>query len=332
VEVDRLIGTIRRLAEAGTTIGLVTHRIAEVMDGADRITVLRGGRVVLDAASAGLEPDAVARLMVGERDRSKPVLSSVTTDRERLKVSDLVVRDADRTLLDKVSFAVRWGEILAVAGVSGASQPALAEAVAGLRAIASGRIEMDGIDIADDPSRAVRAGLAYVPENRAEGVVSHLTIAENASLLPAGQAGLHGLGLRRPTAERAAAMRIIADFDVRPPDPRAMSGGLSGGNQQKLLVGRELARKPGVIVAHGPTQGLDLAASAAIRSALAKAAAEGAAILVISADLDELLELGHRMIVLTHGRLAGEFDLSDGIDMTALGQAMTGLDAPETSA
>lgn len=334
VEVDRLIRTIRRLAVAGTTIGLVTHRIAEVMDGADQITVLRGGKVMLDGETAGLDPDAVARLMVGERDRSKPVLSSVTTDWKRLEVGDLVVGDADQTLLDKVSFAIRQGEILAVAGVSGASQPALAEAVAGLRPIVSGRIEVDGIDIAGDPFRAVQAGLAFVPENRAEGVVANLTIAENASLLPLADAGFHHLGLRRPEAERVAGMRVIADFDVRPPDPRVTGAALSGGNQQKLLVGRELARKPGVIVAHGPTQGLDLAAAAAIRAALAAAAAKGAAILVISADLDELLELGHRMIVLTNGRIAAEFDLSNGaaaIDMTALGQAMTGLNALETT-
>jgi general nucleoside transport system ATP-binding protein len=329
MEVDRLTRTLRRLAAAGTTIGLVTHRIAEVMDGADAITVLRGGKVVLDGETAGLDPDAIARLMVGERDRSKPVLASVTTDWTRLVVKDIAIRDADQTLLDNVSFSIRQGEILAVAGVSGASQPALAEAVAGLRPLSSGRIEVDGVDISGDPFRAIKAGLAFVPENRAEGIVGSLTVAENASLLPPVDDGFRTFGLRRPDAERAAGNRVIADFDVRPPDPRATGAALSGGNQQKLLVGRELARQPGVIVAHGPTQGLDLAAASTIRAALAEAAARGAAILVISADLDELLELGHRMIVLTNGRVAAEFDLSEDIDLTALGQAMTGLNALE---
>lgn len=326
VEVDRLIRTIRKLAAGGTAIALVTHRIAEVMEGADQITVLRGGRVVLDGGTAGLDPDSIARLMVGERDRSKPILSRAITEWERLKVSGLTIREHEQTLIDNISFAVRQGEILAVAGVAGASQPALSEAIAGLRTPISGEISVDGVNVTGEPVLATREGLAHIPENRSEGIVSDLTIAENASLFTRTS---NALRLRRPAAERAQGAEIIRAFDVRPPDPDALGGGLSGGNQQKLLVGRELSRKPGVIVAHGPTQGLDLAASASIRAALAGAAAEGAAVLVISADLDELLELGHRMIVLTNGRIAAEFDLSAPVDMTVLGQAMTGLKSLE---
>lgn len=331
IEIERLIATIRRLTAAGTTIGLVTHRIAEVLDGADHITVLRGGRVVLDDRTSGLNPEDIARLMVGERDRAPPQRTVVSTHWQRLTIDGLTLADEGQNLLDNISFSVRQGEVLAIAGVSGAAQPALAECIAGLRSPDLGTVIIDGIDVTGDPFRANGAGLAYVPEDRAQGVVPHLTVAENASLLQLAQKRFSRFFLRDRSAETAYGREIIAAYDVRPPEPDLPAGGLSGGNQQKLLIGRELARGPGVIVAHGPTQGLDLAAAASIRAALVKAAAEGAAVVVISADLDELMDVGHRMIVLADGRISGEFDLSTPVDMTALGQAMTGLNFMETA-
>lgn len=324
LEIDRLIETIRKLAASGKAIGLVTHRISEVMRGADQITVLRAGKVVLAASTAGLAAEEIARLMVGERDRSATPKLTSSSQWERLAITGLSIVEGDSVALDGVSLSVRQGEILAVAGVAGVSQPALAEAIAGLRH-AVGTVLLDGVNITNDPAKAVASGLAFIPENRADGIVPDLSIGENASLFSLKLASFHRFGLRSKAAERARGVEIITGFDVRPPHPSARAGGLSGGNQQKLLVGRELAQNPAVIVAHGPTQGLDLAAAATIRAALVKAAAEGAAVLVISADLDELLELGHRMIVLTHGRLVAEFDLSQPIDMTAIGQAMAGL-------
>ncbi|PSJ53620.1 ATP-binding cassette domain-containing protein [Kumtagia ephedrae] len=330
VEIDRLVRTIRRLAAAGTSVALVTHRIAEVMEGADSLTVLRGGKVILDGTTAGLDTNEVARLMVGDRDRGRATRAAATSEWRRLKVSGLMLRDEDQLILDGISLEVRQGEILAVAGVAGVSQPALAEALAGLRAVNGGRVEIDAIDVTGDPDGSTCLGLAFIPENRADGIVADLTIFENASLFEMGGKAFRRFpGMRDRSAEHDHGKRIIADFDVRPPDPDAIAGGLSGGNQQKLLVGRELARAPGVVVAHGPTQGLDLAAAATIRAALAKAAAAGAAVVVISADLDELLELGHRMIVITNGRIVAEFDLARPVDMTLLGQAMTGLNGME---
>lgn len=331
LEIDRLVAAIRKLAASGASIGLVTHRITEVMRGADRITVLRAGKVVLEGEVAGLAGDDIARLMVGDRDRSARAKTMSDSTWARLAVSDLSLADADATVLDAVSFTVRQGEILAVAGVAGASQSALAEALAGLRPI-RGTVAVDGVEVGGDAVRTAKAGLAFIPENRAEGVAADLTIAENASLFSMAGRAFRRFGSRSRAAERARGAEIIQAFDVRPPDPAARAGGLSGGNQQKLLVGRELAEKPGVIVAHGPTQGLDLAASAAIRGALVKAAVEGAAVVVLSADLDELLEIGHRLVVLTHGRLVAEFDLSGPADMAAIGRAMAGLPAQETPA
>ncbi|MDH6267356.1 ABC-type uncharacterized transport system ATPase subunit [Rhizobium sp. SG_E_25_P2] len=331
IEIDRLVAAIRKLAASGTSIGLVTHRITEVMRGADRITVLRAGRVVLDGQVGGLAGEDIARLMVGDRDRSAKEKTTSQSTWARLKVTDLSVKEGETVVLEGLSFSIRQGEILAIAGVAGASQPALAEALAGLRAI-RGSVEVDGVEVSGDAVRTANADLAFIPENRADGVAADLTIAENASLFAMAGKTFRRFGTRRRAAERARGLEIIEAFDVRPPNPEAQAGGLSGGNQQKLLVGRELAEKPGVIVVHGPTQGLDLAASAGIRGALVRSAGEGAAVVVLSADLDELLEIGHRLVVLTHGRLVAEFDLSGPVDMTAIGRAMAGLPAQETPA
>lgn len=332
VEVKQLIATIRRLCAAGTTIGLVTHRISEVMEGADHITVLRAGRVVLDDVTAGLNADAIARLMVGDRDRRPPIRTTVTSDWSRLDVKGLKVEGENQLILADVSFSVRQGEVLAIAGVSGAMQPALAQCLAGLRKPDAGSVMLDGEYITGNPADATAKGLAYIPEDRLEGIAPDLMNSENASLLQLGNPGFSRFAMRNRAAERALGEAIIADFNVQPPNPDLVSAGLSGGNLQKLLVGRELERQPGVIVAHGPTQGLDLAAAASIRSAIVKAAADGAAVVVISADLDELLEMGHRMIVLANGRITAEFDLDKPVDMTALGQAMIDLTSMETAA
>jgi ABC-type uncharacterized transport system ATPase subunit len=332
VEVKQLITTIRRLCAGGTTIGLVTHRISEVMEGADHITVLRAGRVVLDDVTAGLDADAIARLMVGDRDRRPPARTTVSSKWLRLEVANLGVEGENQPILTDLSFSVRQGEVLAIAGVSGAMQPALAECLAGLRRPDKGTVLLDGADVTADPARATAKGLAYIPEERLEGLAPDLTNSENASLLRLDAPGFSRLAMRNRASERALGQAIIADFNVQPANPDLLSVGLSGGNQQKLLVGRELERQPGVIIAHGPTQGLDLAAAASIRSAIVKAAADGAAVVVISADLDELLEMGHRMIVLANGRITAEFDLEKPVDMTALGQAMIDLPTLETAA
>ncbi len=330
LEVKQLIATIRRLASAGTAIGLVTHRVTEVLEGADHITVLRGGRVILDSPTDGLDADAVARMMVGERDRQPPQRTTVTSTWNRLEVKNLTVHGESQPILSNLSFAVRQGEVLSIAGVSSAMQPVLAACIAGLGGPNLGSIMIDGDEVTGEPARVAAKGLAYIPEDRLQGVAPALPNATNASLFHLRDDGFSAFGLRRAAAELRLAQKVIADFDVRPPNPALPTGSLSGGNLQKLLVGRELEREPGVIVAHGPTQGLDLAAAAAIRSAIVKAAADGAAVVVISADLDELMEMGHRMIVLSNGRISAEFDLNQPVDITALGQAMTGTSTTET--
>ena len=335
IEVDRLIEALKRLSAGGGAIGLVTHRVREVLEGAQDVTVLRQGEVVFSGEAASLDAEAVSRLMVGDRDRTRP-LRPTPGDQPRLTVERLSVGARDHRLLDDVSFVVRHGEVLGVAGVAGPAQPALAEALAGLRNDISGRIAIDGADVTGRPAEATRRGLAYVPEDRALGLLPGHAVSVNASLLRMHERAFRRFGLRRPAAEAGLARSVIARFDVRPPRPDLAADRLSGGNQQKLLVGRELQRTPSVIIAHGPTQGLDLAAASAIRVALVEAARGGAAVLVISADLDELLAISSRIIVLAGRGVAAHFDCVEAdADLNGfvhrIGLAMTGASVEEAA-
>ena len=335
-EVDRLVVALRRLSAGGTAIGLVTHRVREVLEGAETVTVLRQGRVVFSGETAGLDGETVARLMVGTRDRAPPAALAAPAANQppRLEVEALSVGLAGHPILDGVSFAVRGGEVVGVAGIAGAAQPALAEAIAGLRSDLRGTIRIDGRDVTGQAVGARRAGLAHIPEDRALSLLPDHAVQVNASLLHLDDAAFRRFGMRRRAAEEELGRRVVDRYDVRPPRADLAAGILSGGNQQKLLVGRELERDPHVIVAHGPTQGLDLAAASAIRADLVEAARQGAAVLVISADLDELLAMSRRIIVLSAGRVAGEFDCADFITdpedfVDRIGRAMTGATSKE---
>ena len=329
VEIEQLIGALGRLTRAGVAIGLVTHRVREVLEGADDVVVLRRGEIVHAGEVAGMEGETIARLMVGDRSRAAappPVASGPAL----LKVERLAVAGA----FEGVSFEVRAGEIVGVAGVAGPAQPALAEALAGLRPEARGLVSLDDKEISRAPETARRLGLGYIPEARGDGAPPELPVSLAASLLRLGERGFTRFGLRRPSAERALFHTIARRFDVRPDRADLAVGALSGGNQQKLLVGRELEWAPRVIIAHGPTQGLDLAAAAAIRREIAEAVSAGAAALVISTDLDELLEMSARILVLSGGRIAAEFDCAEaGADFAhRIGEAMTGASKERSAA
>jgi general nucleoside transport system ATP-binding protein len=327
VEIERLIGAIRRLAGAGTAIGLVTHRITEVLSGADDVAVLRGGVPVSEGPTTGLNADTIARMMVGTS--VPPALKfSPHSDDIRVVVEKLGVTIDGIRYLDDVSLDVRAGEILGIAGVASNSQTLLAEILVGLRRPDQGRVRIAGHNITGDAVAARRLGVAHIPDDRTEGIVPTLTVAENASLLRLNAPAFTRFVMRNKRAEHDHAARIAERNDVRPRQTGQQAMALSGGNQQKLLVGRELDGRPIVVVAHGPTQGLDINAAAAIRRQLVDIAAEGAPVVVISADLDEILSMSHRVIVLTQGRIAGQFDLRAGRpDMVRLGRAMGGTAA-----
>jgi ABC-type uncharacterized transport system ATPase subunit len=323
-QVDALIAAVRGLSADGVAVVLVTHRIREALEAAAAVTVLRGGRLVHQGPIAALDADSVAQLMVGELAPAEERVARMPGD-VRLEVAALAAGEGPGAL-HGVSLSVRGGEIVGIAGVAGSGQRMLADTIAGLVQPPVGRVLVDGADVTGAPDRAVAAGVAYVPQDRAEGVVATRSGTENAVLLRAlREKRLRTrLGLRNRRAERALADDLYERFDVRPRRPPLRAGALSGGNQQKLLVGRELDRAPGVVVAHGPTQGLDLRAAAAIRDDLVAAAQRGAAVLVLSADLDEVLALSDRIVVLSAGRITDELRAGEDVDATRLGHAMAG--------
>lgn len=323
-EIERLIASVRRLAGAGTAIGLVTHRITEVLTGADFVAVLRAGIPVFKGSTEGLDADAIARLMVGVEIPAQIKLEP-HTDLVRLSAEDVSVTVDGSRYLQNITFNVRAGEVVGFAGIASNSQTILAEAIIGLRKPNSGRILIDGIDVTGNARKARGCGVAHIPDDRKTGIVPHLTVAENASVFCLRDGGFAWFGIRSRRAEYEHAAKVAERTDVRPRDPALPVMALSGGNQQKLLVGRELDGKAAAVVAHGPTQGLDLSASADIRRRLTEVAAAGAAVLVISADLDEILSMCHRVFVLSLGRITDSFDLTSGPpDMVRFGRAIGG--------
>ena len=323
VEVDRLVDQVRALAGAGSAVMLVTHRLDEVLRAADDVTVLRGGERVHTGPAHALSAGDLAELMVGVRPTSL-----IRERREyggvRLEAQHLQVAASIGPSIKDVSFTIAAGEIVGIAGVAGSGQRALVESIVGLLAPSNGAVLLDGEPITADAGRAARRGLAYVPEERTEGLVPTRSVADNATLMRSREPAFQRLGVRRKRAALQFAAQLCRRFDVRPRRPMLQVSALSGGNQQKLLLGRELERTPSVIVANGPTQGLDIAASAAIRSELMQAARSGAGVLVVSTDLDEVLAMADRILVLTGGRLVDE-QSGEQPDLARIGRAMAGL-------
>ena len=303
VEVEGLLGRLRALATDGTTIIFVTHKLDEVKAIADDVTVLRAGATVatFSVVDAPLDVAAIARAMVGA---DLPAPAKVAAPGKGAKVA-LRLSGVSLGVLAGVTLDVRAGEIVGVAGVDGNGQRELALAIAGLLPSA-GRVVIGGRDVTfASPAARLAAGLAHVPEDRQRGgLVMDASIADNLAL---GRTDITGR-FRIDRARVAANARTqIAALDIRPADPDAIVRSLSGGNQQKVVVGRELSRPAlRAVVAAQPTRGVDLGAVARIHDQLRAAAMAGAGVLVISADLDELLALCHRIVVILRGALVGE--------------------------
>lgn len=332
VEADHLLRRVRALAYAGAAVVLVTHRLDEVVRVADEVTVLRTGHRVYHGPAGARSPHQLAGLMVGER-AADDVMPGARAAGERTRAAGAPVRLLARGLdvavdfgpsLRDVSLAVAGGEVLGIAGVAGSGQRVLAETLVGLRRPERGAVAVDGADITGAPAAAVAHGVAYVPDDRADGVLGEHSVADNAVVLHAAAPELTRAGLRRQRPAEGFARALCARFGVRPPDPTLLAAALSGGNQQKLMVGRELTGRPAVLVAHGPTQGLDVAAAVALRRELRATADAGAAVVLISTDLDEVLSLADRVAVLVGGRLVDEMPRADA-DLARLGRAMAGL-------
>ncbi len=308
-EVEELFVNLRRLREQGKTIIFISHILDEVLAIADRVTVLRRGRVVGTVAAKETTKGQLAEMMVGRPVLLQVTRPEITPGEVRLAVEGLTVRGAHgRPVVRDVTLAVRRGEIYGIAGVQGNGQTELVEAIVGLRPIASGAVRVDGTDVTRAGTGRVRmAGLAHIPEDRHHrGLALPMQVRENLVL------GHHHRGLftKGPILDLAEidafARGRIRDYDIRSPSTTTPTLALSGGNQQKVIVAREFAFAPGVLLAAHPTRGLDIGATEFVWRQLMEAKAQGMAVLLVSADLDEILSLSDRIGVMYRGELVAE--------------------------
>ena len=306
-ETDELLTIMRELADSGTAIVFITHKLREVKAVADRITVIRRGKVV-GTAEPSASATELASLMVG-RDVDLTVDKQAQEPGEvRLEISGLtLVEDSGVTVLDGVDLDVRSGEIVAVAGVQGNGQTELTEVVLGLVRPTSGTITLDGRELAGRSVRQVLdAGVGFVPEDRStDGVIGSFTVAENL-VLDLFRSAPYGSGLAyRPGAVHDNARSRIEEFDIRAGGPGSTAGSLSGGNQQKVVLARELSRPLRLLVASQPTRGLDVGSIEFVHSRIVRERDSGTAVLIVSTELDEVVALADRIAVMYAGRVVG---------------------------
>ena len=328
-QAERMLHTLTRFRDDGYCVVIITHKLSDAMQFADRITVLRHGCKMGEVLPAQTSVDEVARLMIDldlgasrmQRGQPKPDMI--------LEARDLTVSGNGRAAVDGVSLALRAGEILGIAGVAGNGQSELAEAIIGLRPLASGRITLEGEDVTSKPIATRRAGgMSFVPEDRhAMAMVDGMDVASNLVLERVGGSRFARLGIIDRTAIRENAVRHIREFDIRVHSPSALMGTLSGGNQQKVVMARELSSGPRAIVVCEPSRGLDFSASAYVRERIVESAGAGVGVLLVSSDLDELLQLSHRIAVMYRGQIIGIVEADD-FDVETIGLMMAGI-APE---
>src|SRR5689334_1544504 len=317
-ETHELFDVIRSLTEQGTSIIFITHKLGEVLEVSDRITVLRRGKAVATVATAGSSERELAELMVG-----RPVLLRVEKGAAQpgdtlLSVRDLVVHDSrGLEAVRDVSFDVRAGEIVGLAGVDGNGQSELVEAITGLLKPTSGSIVAEGHELAGRGVHAsFEAGVGHIPEDRhLRGLVLDFTLAENLGLRDVRHAPASRWGFLRPRAIAERARRLIAEYDVRGGGPGTRAGSLSGGNQQKVVVAREVSGTRRVLIAAQPTRGLDVGAIEFVHQRLVAVRELGVAILLVSLELEEILSLSDRILVMYEGRIVAEHtpDVSESI-------------------
>jgi ABC-type uncharacterized transport system ATPase subunit len=324
-EVEELFANLRELVREGLTIIFISHKLDEVLSVADAITVIRRGTTVASVVPKDVTARQLAELMVGSELPSPETRESTVTDVVAVSVRGLTVQSPEgRRIVDGVDFDIRKGEVLGIAGVEGNGQAELVEAVMGMRA-AGGEIRLGEHDISAWPTlRRREAGIGYIPEDRhRQGLLLEAPLWENRIL---------GHQTRRPNVrgfwiDRAGArkdtQRIVEEYDVRTPGIDVDASALSGGNQQKLIIGREMSGDPVFLIASHPTRGVDVGAQAAIWDHLRAARAAGLAVLLISADLDELIGLSDTLKVLLRGRIVADVDPRN-VTPEQLGSAMTG--------
>jgi simple sugar transport system ATP-binding protein len=317
---------MKELARRGTSIVFITHKLREVLEVADRVYVLRQGAVVGEVAAAGTDARALATMMVGRDvvlrvDKPEPRIGDVV-----LTVDDLHVTD-DRNLpaVDGFSLQVRAGEIVGVAGVEGNGQRELVECIAGMRPPVSGRITLGGQDITRaNPRETHLAGIGHIPEDREKhGLVGGYSIADNLVLNRFSEQPYAQRGVRQFREVREHAEFLRQEFDIRSAGIHSTAGSLSGGNKQKVVVAREMSFGPRLLMAAQPTRGVDVGSIEFIHRRIVEARDAGAGVLLVSAELDEVLSLADRIAVIHAGRVVAEIDAAHA-DRTEIGRLMAG--------
>jgi simple sugar transport system ATP-binding protein len=329
-ETEELLAVMRSLAETGKSIVFITHKLKEVKAIADRITVIRRGRTVA-VATPDTPEDELASLMVGREVSLEVAKADVELGREVLKISGLVVED-DRGIraVDGVDLEVRAGEVLGVAGVQGNGQTELVEAVMGLRAVRAGSITVDNESLLGMSTKKIlRSGIGYIPEDRSlDGVVKEFSVAENLVLDQYDRPPYGNAFRLNPQAIDKGARDRVEQFDIRTSSPDAAVSTLSGGNQQKVVVAREMSRPLRLFIASQPTRGVDVGSIEFIHGRIVHERDVGTAVLVVSSELDEVVGLADRIAVMYRGRILAT--VSPDTPREEIGLLMAGISGDRT--
>ena len=325
-EVDELVVILRKLAATGRSLIFISHKLHEVMNVCDRVAVLRDGRLVDVVQTSATNPAHLSRLMVGRDVQFRTEKAPAAPTTVRLDLRELRVND-DRALpaLRGINLTVRAGEIVGIAGVEGNGQRELEEAILGLRPVEQGQVLVDGQDVTGvSPGVMLATGLGYVPSDRYRtALLADFSIAENLVLSKVAQPPFTRWGLLNGRAILAHAEKLVKAFNVRTPSVTTAVGKLSGGNAQKVVLARELAHQPSVLLVAQPTRGVDVGAIEFIHQELIHQRDQGMAILLISTELEEILNLSDRIVVLYEGEIMGECPGADA-DLQQVGLMMAG--------
>ena len=324
-EAEKLFKTLREMTKEGLSLIFISHKLHEVMSAADRVTVLRSGRVVAERDASKTSKEELAELMVGHQV-SRPVRQAQRIGKKVIKASNITVKYKKQIELDRISFSISEGEILGIVGVSGNGQAALGRLLSGIGEPTSGTLSFYENHMNNySPRDCINSGIGRIPEDRnSEGIIGELKIWENAIIERLHESKFAKAGFIKKKSAQIFTEKLIEKFDVRGATPETQARLLSGGNMQKLVLGRALSVSPKLIIANQPTRGLDEGAIAAVHKELLKARGQGVAILLISEELDEAVGLSDRLQAIVKGKLSKPIKAEDA-DAKRLGLMMSGV-------
>jgi simple sugar transport system ATP-binding protein len=327
-EADQLFDILRALKKRGTTIVIITHKLREIMDLTDNVSVMRAGEIVANLQTSQTNKEELAELMVGRKIHMDIKKTSAKRGKTLIDVKNLSFIDSQNIKrLDNLNFEVKAGEIVGVAGVSGNGQSELLDILCGISSCSEGEVRISDIFITPqrptNPKSIREAGIAHVPEDRLKrGLIPQFLASESSILGYHNSPSFNGLVLTKKEKIRTHCLEIMEHFDVRPKNPDIKSANFSGGNQQKLILAREMQNSPKVLLVGQPTRGVDIGAIEFIHQKILAMRDRGSAILLVSGELDELISLSDRIIVMFDGKIVGEVDASEADEKT-LGLLMT---------